>query len=83
MHHRHARRGPSPFFLFAFGLLLFWVFGFKVFFFLPLLFIFGGFGMWGCWSHHEEYDWTGEKPKRKEKPKRDTYIDDDDDVTYV
>jgi len=82
MHHKHAYHGPSPFFMFAFGLLLFWLFGFKIFFFLPLLFIFGAVGGWGaCGTHH----WSDEKPKRKGKPKRDdyVYIDDENDITYV
>jgi|GEM_PF-1862370 len=87
MHHKHVHRSPNPFFIFAFGLLLFWLFGFKLFFFLPLLFIFGAFGGWGaCWAnHHDDWDWNDEKPKRKGKPKRDSYtvIDDKDDVTYV
>lgn len=85
MRHVHYRRGPSPIALFVFSILLFWLFGFKFFFFLPLLFLFGGFSRWSqCGLSHHEYDWTTEKPKRKSKPKQYHDIDDDsDDITYV
>ena len=83
MKHAYYRRGPSPFAIIVFGILLFWLFGFKLFFFLPLLFIFGACGMWGsCGVHHYEHEWADEKPKRKPTP--DYNIDDNpDDVTYV
>lgn len=85
MRHTHHYRSPSPIALFAFSILMFWVFGFKLFFFLPLMFIFGGFRMRGqCDMSHHEHDWTSEKPKRKSKPKQHHVMDDDsDDITYV
>lgn len=83
MKNGHAHH-PSPFFVVAVGILLFWLFGFKLFFFLPLFFIFGGMsrGCWGMGHHHDE--WSDEKPKRKGKPKRDDYyVEDEDDIRYV
>jgi len=83
MRHAHYHRSPSPLALFAFAMLVFWLFGFKLFFFIPLLFIFGGFRMMGmCDMNHHDHDWTSEKPKRKSKPKYDDYAD-DDNITYV
>ncbi len=85
MRHAQYHRSPSPLALFAFAMLVFWLFGFKLFFFIPLLFIFGGFRMMGmCDMSHYDRDWTSEKPKRKSKPKYDYDMDDDrDDITYV
>lgn len=88
MKHAQHNHGPSPIFLVMMAVLLFWLFGFKLLFFLPLLFIFGGL-RWGfCGAHHGHhygYDGSGRKPKRKSKPKRDEYIviDDENDVTYL
>ena len=83
MRHSHYHHGPSPFFIIAMGMLLFWVFGFKLFFFLPLLFIFGAMGRWGYCGMSEHYDWEGEKPKRKRKNDEYVVIDDENDITYL
>ena len=78
----HYHRHPSPIALLAFAILFFWLFGFKLFFLIPLFFIFGGFGMWGrCDMNHYDQEWTSEKPKRKSKPDYD--YDSDDDITFV
>lgn len=75
----------SPFPVLFFGLILFLLFGFKVFFIVPIIFIFMGVMMWGCGMRYmEEWDWDGmEKPKRKRKPKFDDDYADDEDVTYL
>lgn len=81
--HMHQRHKASPFAMLMFGLLVFWLFGFKLFFLIPLFFIFGGFGMWGMCSVDHDNNWSDEKPKRKSKPKREVYIDDEADTTYL
>lgn len=92
MKHAQHYDGPSPIFLAMMAILLFWLFGFKLLFFLPLLFLFGAFRWGTCGAHHwndddnyEWSDWSGDKPKRKGKPERDEtiVIDDMDDVTYL
>ena len=85
MKHAHYRKSPSPLALFAFVMLVFWLFGFKLFLFLPFMFIFGGFQLFGlCDMNDDEHDWTSEKPKRKSKPKYEYDGDDDaDDITYL
>ena len=85
MRDTHYRRSPSPLTIFAFMILVFWLFGFKLFFFLPFLFIFGASQLFGqCGMNHDEQDWTSEKPKRKAKPKyEDDWDDDADDIRYV
>lgn len=85
MRHEHYHHGLSPFMIFAIGVLLFWMIGFKVFFFLPLFFLFGAFGMRrGCGMRYDDgHDWASEKPKRKRKNDDYYVIDDGDDVTYL
>ena len=75
MHHRHS--GPSLGMIFL-GLALFWLFGWKLFFLVPLFMM---MGFWG-WSRpayvHADDSWNGEKPKRK---RDEFYVE--DDTTFV
>lgn len=78
-HYRHYHR-PFPFPWFLFGIIMLFLFGWKLFLILPLLMIVGFWSMWGitysgrysAYYHDEGY----EKPKRKR-------YDEDDDITYL
>lgn len=72
---RKSNYRRKPFLFLVVGVLVFWLVGFKILFFVPLFFIFSVFGMGNCRVHRDDM-WDNYGAKRKRKPKRD-------DVTYV